>query len=184
MKKYKIIALIGQSGCGKDTLLKMILENNNDIHSIISYTTRPRRDNEIEGINYYFITPEQFAQKAINNELVEMATFNDWFYGTDYECLRSDIINIGVFDPSRVEFLLSDPQIDVTIFYIKASDKQRLLRQLNREDEPNVDEIVRRYGTDKKDFSDLPFEYIELQNNNTLDLMKNVKTILSILGQK
>ena len=65
------------------------------------------------------------------------------------------------------------------MYRVICSDKTRLLRQLNREDHPNVDEIVRRYKTDKDDFYDLEFEYTELQNEINLDLPLAVKKILS-----
>ena len=48
------------------------------------------------------------------------------------------------------------------MYYVTAKDKTRLLRQLNREENPNVDEIIRRYKTDKEDFCDLDFHYNEI----------------------
>lgn len=50
---------------------------------------------------------------------------------------------------------------------MRAGAKTRLLRQLNRQDNPDVDEIVRRYGTDKKDFSAIDFDKLVLQNEHT-----------------
>ena len=72
----------------------------------------------MEGINYYYLTPEQFAYKVLNNEMIEATCFNDWFYGTTYEALRSDVHNIGVFNPAGIESLILDKNIDLTVYYI------------------------------------------------------------------
>ena len=72
--------------------------------------------------------------------------------------------------------------LDVTVYKIVCSDKTRLLRQLNREQYPNVDEIIRRYKTDKKDFFDLEFYYTEVKNEDKEDLDLATNTILSQLG--
>lgn len=174
---YKLIAIIGQSGSGKDTIFQNLLKMNHELHPIIRHTTRPLREGEVEGVNYYFTDKNCFADRLLNNEFLEVACFNNWFYGTCYESLRSDSLNIGVFDPSAIEQLVLHKDIDLTIFYIKASDKNRLLRTLNREENPNVDEIVRRFLADKKDFQDLDFQMYELQNNTLDDLNSNLKFI-------
>lgn len=175
---YKIIALMGKAGSGKDTMMRKVLEKTTDVNEIISCTTRPRREKEIEGVNYFFLTPEQFGDKVLHDEMLEATCFNDWFYGTSYDSLRSDIINIGVFNPTGIESLLSRPDVEVKVYYIAAAAKTRLLRQLNREADPDVNEIIRRYGTDEADFMDLEFDYIVLQNETFEDLEAGVKEIL------
>jgi guanylate kinase len=114
--------------------------------------------------------------------MLEATSFNDWFYGTSYDSLRSDCPNIGVFNPDGIRAMSEMPDIDVTVFKITCTDKIRLLRQLNREENPNVDEIVRRYKTDKEDFFDLEFKYIEVENNDTEDLDLASKAIVGQLG--
>ena len=183
---YKIIALIGEAGSGKDTIMQNILiKYPLMFNEIISCTTRPRRENEIEGVNYYFLTPEQFSDKVLNYEMLEATSFNGWFYGTSLDSLRSDVLNIGVFNPDGIRAIISNPEVEVRVFRIAASDKTRLLRQLNRENSPNVDEIVRRYKTDKEDFSDLDFDYTEISNEASADLTRAVLDIVDLcaLGQ-
>lgn len=58
MKDYQIIAIMGEAGSGKDTLMKKVLEQEPMVVEIISSTTRPPREGEVDGVNYYFITPE------------------------------------------------------------------------------------------------------------------------------
>lgn len=57
--KYKIIALCGEAGCGKDYIMKKVLAACPiELNEIISTTTRPKRENEQEGVNYFYVTPE------------------------------------------------------------------------------------------------------------------------------
>ena len=180
MSKYKIIALMGQAGAGKDTILRRLIELEPDFHEVVSCTTRPMREGEVDGVNYHFLTGEQFADRVLMGEMLECCEFNEWFYGTGYESLRSDCINVGVFNPTGVESLLAHKDVDVQVFYVTASDKTRMLRQLNREENPDVHEIVRRFKADWMDFSDLDFDYIEIDNEKNvtkacLDILANIK---------
>lgn len=176
---YKIIALIGEAGSGKDTIMQGILKRcPTQFHEIISCTTRPIREGEKNGVNYHFLTPNDFTDKVTNNEMLEYTIFNNWFYGTSYDSLQPDTINIGVFNPAGIRSLYQFDDIDLTVYRIICSDKTRMLRQLNREEHPNVDEIVRRYKTDQEDFSTLNFCYTEIKNENEEDMESAIESIL------
>jgi guanylate kinase len=182
MKQYKVIAIMGAAGVGKDTILKCVLNLNTELHGIVSHTTRPRRENELYGVDYYYISKENFQTKIENNEMIEYTIFNNWYYGTSFSALKEDKINVGVFNPAGVRALMSNPDIDLIIYHVRAADKVRLLRQLKRETNPNVDEIIRRYHTDKADFSytnilDIPATI--LWNDNEQELVYSVQTILN-----
>jgi len=156
MKKIKIIALYGESSSGKDFWQRQIVSHYGDkAHAIISCTTRPPRDYEKHGVHYYFLTPDEFGEKVLNGDMLEATSFIDWFYGTALSSLDQDKINVGVFNPQGMECILEDPRLDVTPVYIYASPKVRLMRSLSREENPNCDEICRRYFTDKADFDSM-----------------------------
>ena len=174
---YKILAIIGEAGSGKDTLMQEVLKVNHNLHEIVSFTTRPPREGEKDGINYHFISGEEFAEKLLAGEMLEAACFNDWFYGTGFDSLRSDCVNIGVFNPEGIYSLMAHKNIELVVYYVTAKDKTRLLRQLNREENPNVDEIIRRYKADKDDFADLDFHYNEIVNEDRKDMDFNVKVV-------
>ena len=93
-------------------------------------------------------------------------------------------INIGVFNPTGVESLMARPDCNVLVFWIQTNDKIRLLRQLNREEDPDVREVVRRFQADYNDFEDIDFSYIGLINNTPGDLEDNVKEILVQSGRR
>lgn len=175
----KIVALMGEAGSGKDTILHRIMEKYPSyFNEIISCTTRPPRQGEKEGVNYHFLSVEDFIRKILNGDMLEATEFNGWHYGTDSQSLTIDKINIGVFNPEGVRCLQEDENIELYVFYVRAAGKQRLLRQLNREENPDVDEIIRRYKADTEDFSFLnDIKYITLQNNTLDDIDIAVDTI-------
>ena len=154
MNKTIIIALFGAAGSGKDTIQKEIAKQSPFLfHEIISSTTRPPREYEQDGVDYKFISTQQSIDYAANNEYLEYAEFRGWRYGTLKSSVRKDKINIGVFNLFGVKQLLRLPKEEYLIIpiHITCSDKTRLLRQLNREIDPDCTEICRRFGTDKED---------------------------------
>ena len=165
--KYKIIALFGKAGAGKDFIQQLVADNRK-IHGIVSSTTRPPREYEREGVEYHFLTNDAFAQQVLDGTMLEATCFRDWFYGTSLNDIDHQKINIGVFNIQGIECLLQDLRLLVQPVYIKAPDKIRLIRQLEREDNPDCKEICRRFNTDYKDFLDIPFEYKTIINDNTI----------------
>lgn len=185
--KIEVIALFGESASGKDTIQKWLVSYlPNVTHGIISCTTRPPRQGERDGVDYHFITEEEFTKKVLSYDMLEATEFRKWFYGTPIQSLDKDKINVGVFNIAGIEALLEDSRLHVTPIYVRASDKERLIRSLNREENPDCEEICRRYFADKKDFSNIDFNYIEFENNNIslileredffCNLITNIKT--------
>ena len=78
----KLFVLSGSSGVGKGTVLKGFLEKNPNFMLSISCTTRSPRPGEIDGINYFFISKEEFKSCIDNNKFLEWAEFAGNFYGT------------------------------------------------------------------------------------------------------
>lgn len=156
-QKIKLVAIVGKAGSGKDYLLNYMCENFPQYHKIISATTRPKREGEQEGVNYYYLSNEDFATQVLNDQFLEATVFRDWCYGTQLSALDPTKINIGVFNPAGVETLEQDSRINLYVIQVEVSDKTRLIRQLSREENPDVEEIVRRYTTDKMDFLDSDF---------------------------
>ena len=165
--KYKIVALFGPAGSGKDYIQKNMMKTiwgKYNLHEIISCTTRPPREGEIDGVHYHFVpTAADFWNNS--SDWIEFAKFRDWWYGTSIKHLSKDKINIGVFNIHGIEQLLKNEKIDCIPIYVLAFPKIRLLRQLQRELNPDCDEIVRRYLTDQKDFLNIPFSYKVVENN-------------------
>lgn len=164
---YEVVAIMGKAGAGKDTLLQEILRQTWWLHEIVSCTTRPMREGEKDGVNYHFLTNQEFADRVADGRMFEAVVFNDWCYGTSEEGLSDRFVNIGVFNPEGIDILSENPKVNLHTIYVKADDKIRLIRQLNREVHPDVSEIVRRFGADEKDFAHINEDEIDLIVDNT-----------------
>lgn len=162
--KYKILALFGKSGAGKDTIQKWLVGKQN-IHSIVSCTTRPPRENEIDGVDYHFLTEDEFYQL----DMLECTKFNDWQYGTPKTSLSKNKINVGVFNIRGIKLLLKDERVEILPIYIYCSDIIRLSRSLGREINPDCHEICRRFLADEEDFKNISFKYIIFNNGHLYD---------------
>ena len=93
--KYKILIIMGKSGAGKDTLARALTQALLESEMIVSCTTRPIRDNEQNGVDYHFLTHDEFAEQINNGEMIEATIFNDWCYGTSINNLSKDKLNIA-----------------------------------------------------------------------------------------
>lgn len=174
---YKILALFGKSGAGKDTVQKWLVSNFSNMKGIVSCTTRPKREHEHDGIDYHFIDNIEFTKKVLDGTMLEATSFRDWFYGTPFDELDYNLINVGVFNIHGIECLLEDSRLSVLPVMIDAPDKTRLKRNLSREKNPDCEEICRRFLADEKDFSDIPFDYEIFMNYDEQRGFFNVQNI-------
>lgn len=182
--KIKVLAFTGPAGCGKDTVVKKLSQLDN-FNKIVRCTTRPPRQGEVQGQDYEFYNSvDDFAFDLLNGALIEGNVFRNWCYGTKFSALAADKINIGAFDPAAIACMQTDSRLSVDVCYLEVSDKTRLIRQLTREQDPDIDEIFRRFKTDKEDYFNLEEELgpcYTIYSNETPD---DLNTILLDIGQK
>lgn len=81
IKKGRLVVVSGPSGVGKGTVLKHVLEDEDFVYSV-SATTRKARQGEVDKVNYFFITRDEFETMIANDELIEYAEYNKNYYGT------------------------------------------------------------------------------------------------------
>ena len=77
-----LIVISGPSGVGKDTIIERLLKMDSNLRYSISFTTRPKRDYEIDGVHYSFVTKPKFEELIGRGELLEWAEYNGYYYGT------------------------------------------------------------------------------------------------------
>ena len=175
MSEYNLIILCGKSGAGKDYILNELLNTYpKDVSPIILDTTRPRRGLELNGKDYNFLTEEEYFKKEHIGEQI----FNNWYYGIPIDSLKKDKINIGILSPQAIENLYSKDNFNIVLFYITASDKERILRQINREPYPDILEICRRFLADEEDFKNLyKYPFRKLRNSFNYDVSQCIGII-------
>lgn len=90
-EKKKLFVVSGSSGVGKGTVIKGFLDRNPSFSLSISYTTREKREGEIEGVNYFYISKDEFKESVRNNEFLEYAEFSGNYYGTKREFIQNSL---------------------------------------------------------------------------------------------
>lgn len=165
----KIFCLMGKSSSGKDTIYKALTEDNElDLKQMISYTTRPIRSGETEGLQYHFVTEEQLSYLEEEGRIVELRSYNTvhgvWKYFTVCEegmDLEADsYLVIGTLNSwhSMCAYYGKARMVPV---YIEVEDGVRLERALLRERSqrcPDYKEMCRRYLADCEDFTEEKLE--------------------------
>lgn len=156
-----MIVLIGESASGKSSIEKNLVENYG-FKNIISYTTRPPRKGEVDGVDYHFINTEQFHELKSKNFFAETATYRDWFYGTAKEDYAND--KVAVLTPHGLRQVSKLKDIDVISFYINVPRRDRLIKILQRGD--NIEEAYRRNLSDVGQFDGIEDEVDFVINNS------------------
>lgn len=160
----KIFCLIGKSSCGKDTLYKRILsEENLPLKTLVSYTTRPIRSGETNGVEYYFLSEDELAILEQEDKIIELRAYHTihgiWKYFTvndhQIDLAKNDYLVIGTLESFQKlqEYFGSDHLVPL---YIEVDSGERLQRALTRErlqQEPKYAELCRRFLADESDFS-------------------------------
>ena len=193
----RIFCLMGQSSSGKDTIFKEIKDDKDlNLRPIISYTTRPKRVNETDGVEYFFINTDELKNFEKENKVIEQRVYHtvhgDWYYCT---------INDNQIDLDKNNYLLITTleaykslrdyfgEEKVYPLYINVEDGIRLERAMNREKtqaNPNYDELCRRFLADNKDFSDDNLSSLNINkfytNEDLEECINNIKEdILSLI---
>ena len=153
------IILVGKAASGKDHMRK-ILEGRGFVYGT-SYTTRPPRDGEIDGEDYYFITKQDFESMEIAKKWYEYVPFNGWMYGTTKKQFL-ETCNLFVMTPKGIEHIDPAERKNCTIIYLDIDLETRKKRLLERGD--MNDKIDRRIEADEKDFKN--FTDFDLIINN------------------
>lgn len=166
----KIFCIVGKSCSGKDTLYKAILKQCNPaLIPIIPYTTRPKRNKEIEGFSYYFVSNEQLQIYEKENQIVEKREYHTmegiWSYFTLKFSLNAekDYLLITTLDGVKALIQHYGSQT-VHVIYLNVDDQIRILRCIEREasqSTPNYSEVCRRFIADQKDFSEERLQQFE-----------------------
>lgn len=147
-----MIVILGESGSGKTTIANELSKR--DIPQIITYTTRPMRDGEVDGKDYHFISEEEFIELNKDGFFAETATYNNWHYGSAKEDYDDNLKSV-ILTPHGLRQVKKNG-LDIVSFYIKVPRRDRLIRMLRRGD--NIEECYRRNLSDVGQFDGIEDE--------------------------
>ena len=176
----KLFIISGCSGVGKGTLIKLFLDKNPELKLSISATTRKPRTGETDGVNYFFISPDEFKKSVNNNEFLEYAEFSGNFYGTKKSFVEKTlnknidlILEIEVQGAAQVKKKMPNA---ITIFIMPPSDTalEERLRGRKTEDETA---IQKRLNEAKREIeAGTNFDY-KVINDNINEALKKLQEI-------
>ncbi len=148
MKKGAILILSGPSGCGKSTLLKEVYKDIDDYYFSISTTTRTPRVGETNGVDYFFVTKEEFEVDIENGNFLEYAKVHDNYYGTSLKPINSALnegkLVIFDIDVQGHEIVRSKLDDIVTSVFITTPSLEVLETRLNSRNTDSLDIIEKR----------------------------------------
>ena len=155
-KKGEIIAVSAPSGGGKTTIVKQILKKFPEIVFSVSATTRPKRESEKNGVEYYFITETEFKQKINNDEFVEWEKFYDYYYGT-FKSVVEENVKYGksVLLEVDVKGAISLKRIypEAHLIYITPPSFEELVKRLRERRTESESDIKKRIERAKMELS-------------------------------
>ena len=180
----KLILFSGPSGVGKDTLLDILIRKNPNFQKSISITTRERREGEVDGVDYYFITPDDFEAMLDCGEVLEFAKYGKNLYGTPKKPVdkwlaegKSVILKIEVQGAAKIKKMYPD----ALAIFIMPPSMEILEHRLRRRGTENEDDLVRRLSIARDEIEkSRDYDYIVI--NDSLEAAAD--EVLNILSKE
>lgn len=181
MKKGKFIVISGPSGVGKGTICNRLINELNAWYSV-STTTRSPREGEVDGVNYFFVTREEFEKKIKEGAFLEYNLYNNNYYGTSKEIVNEKINKgINVFSEIDVNGAHNIKKIfpDALLIYIAPPSIEVLRERLIGRGTESLEKINQRLEIAKKELQEVDFYDYVIVNDDlevATDKIKNIIT--------
>ena len=182
-----MVILSSPSGVGKTTLTKKIQQKYPNFKISVSHTTRIPRSNEVEGVDYHFVSKESFKKLIDQNQFYEYAKIFENYYGTLRKTVDEDIISndlIFDIDWQGTKQLSKFNNLKLIKIYLIPDSKEELKKRLIKRDQNTKEEVDKRYKSfneDVKHWND--YDYIIINKN--LDIcFKQIENIILLHKNK
>ncbi len=179
--KGLLIVVSGPSGAGKDTICQKLIKENSNIWMSVSMTTRKPRPLEKDGVDYFFVSSEEFENKINDNTFLEYASYNDNYYGTPKDKVEEKLnegkdvilvidingaVNIKKIIPSALFIFIMPPDMETL--------KNRLIGRKTE----SKDKVVQRFITAYNEVNNYKKYNYVVVNDKVEDAVNKVKSII------
>lgn len=178
-----LVVISGPSGAGKDATVKRMEELGYPFHFVVTATTRPKRPGEVNGVDYHFVSEEEFTKMLEKGELLEHAIVYGQYKGIPkkqvQEALESGkdvIMRLDVQGAATIRRLVPE----AVLIFLTASSEEELIRRLKKRKTETPEGLKRRIATAREEMKHLDeFDYVVVNRDGHLD--DTVKTIAAII---
>jgi guanylate kinase len=178
-----LIVISGPSGAGKDTVMQCMKDRGMPFHFVVTATTRPRRSNEVNGKDYFFVGKEEFARMIEEDELIEYAVVYGDYKGIPKQQVREALssgkdvlMRVDVQGAETVRKLVPN----AILIFMTVDNEQELERRLRERKTETAEELALRIATARKELQRVEsFDYVVVNADDHLD--QAVDTIQAII---
>jgi guanylate kinase len=178
-----LIVISGPSGVGKDTVIQRMKERKLPFHFVVTATTRPPRPNEVNGVDYFFVSHDEFAEMINQDELLEYAIVYNDYKGIPKQQVRQAlesgkdvVMRIDVQGAATIRELSSD----ALMIFLTTQDEQEMVRRLSARKTETPEGLNLRIATARQELKRIvEFDYVVINREDQLD--DAVDTILAII---
>ena len=178
-----LIVISGPSGVGKDSVIRRMKERDLPLHFVVTATTRSPRDGEKNGVDYYFVSPDRFAEMIESGELLEYAIVYNDYKGIPKDQVRQAlesgkdvILRIDVQGAATIRHLCED----ALLIFLTTRDEDELVKRLRERKSETPEGVNLRIATARQELKRIKeFDYVVVNPECQLD--RAVDTILAII---
>lgn len=182
-KRGMLYVVSAPSGCGKGTILSEVFKRQDNIFFSVSATTRQPREGEVDGVNYFFLTKDEFKNLAENGQMLEYAQFCDNFYGTPKKAVEEKLdagFDVILEIETKGAMLVKERMPEATLIFILPPSVKELKRRLNKRGTETEDVINQRVseavGEIKKAYD---YDYV-MMNDELSDAIDDFISIMKV----
>lgn len=168
-----LIVISGPSGVGKDSVVLRMKERGMLFHFVVTANTRPKRDDEVHGVDYFFVSKEEFARMIEEDELIEYASVYSDYKGIPKQQVREAlasgkdvIMRLDVQGAETVRKLAPE----ALLIFITTESEEELVGRLKARKTETDEELALRIATARKELKRVEaFDYVVINHENKLD---------------
>lgn len=178
-----LVVISGPSGVGKDSVVQGLKKRDPNMHFVVTANTRPRRDEEVEGVDYLFVTKEEFARMIEQGELIEYAVVYNDYKGIPKQQVRKAlksgkdvVMRLDVQGAASVRKLAPE----AVLIFLTTESEAALVKRLKARKTETVEDLSLRIATARQELKRVSeFDYVIVNADGCLD--QTVDTVIAII---